>query len=88
MYGGGRALDIGILSPRPGTPGRGVGGEGFVSSPIGTAVYDWFVPRTPNPPPRSTGARGAERRLLLLHSFGKNPQWGGSAAGVRAADGD
>ena len=38
------------FSPRPGTPGRGVGGEG--------PVFDGCEPLTPNPSPRSTGARG------------------------------
>jgi cytochrome c peroxidase len=46
-------------SPRPGTPGRGVGGEGLSRSGAFVSVLHGREPLTPNPSPRSTGARGA-----------------------------
>ncbi len=46
---------VAFFSPRPGTPGRGVGGEGF-----------WTSAPPPNPSPRSTGARGFAVGMALV----------------------
>ena len=50
---------VASISPRPGTPGRGVGGEGPTQRMIEGDLPNTVSPLTPSPSPRSTGARGA-----------------------------
>ncbi len=53
LWGTGETRIVGQRSsPRPGTPGRGVGGEGRAAEQCSVP------PLTPDPSPRSTGARG------------------------------
>jgi len=47
-----------VLSPRPGTPGRGVGGEGPEAAQDGLLPPRGVLPLAPGPSPRNTGARG------------------------------
>ncbi len=55
--------------PLPGTPGRGAGGEGQRPETVGSQN-----PLTPDPSPRSTGERGAERESLRSDLFPAPPE--------------
>jgi len=65
-------------SPRPGTPGRGVGGEGsgrlriYSSSIQHTDLASEHSPLTPDPSPRSTGERG-DRRTVAVWGLAYKP---------------